>query len=122
MRRNLRVQAGRIALALIAGLATRANGQASPSSTATSRASVGRPNSANDSLYSTAERDFVVGKTVYLRSSKTLIGTIVRTDPNHAFPRTFPRPRMNAVLIRRKDGPFEWTPVERVARIYVVNK
>jgi hypothetical protein len=80
------------------------------------------PSSASDSLYSTAERDFVVGKTVYLRSSKTLIGTIVRTDSNHAFPRTFPRPRMNAVLIRRKDGPYEWTPVERVTRIYVVNK
>jgi len=40
----------------------------------------------------------------------------------YLFPRTFPRPQMKAVLIQRKDGPYEWTPVERITRIYVVNK
>lgn len=75
-----------------------------------------------DSLYSSAESDFVIGKTVYLRSSKMRIGTIVDTDANHKFPRTFPRPRMKAVRIRRKDGPLDWVPVERINRIYVVNK
>ena len=29
---------------------------------------------------------------------------------------------MKAVLIRGKDGPQDWVPVERIARIYVVNK
>ena len=77
---------------------------------------------ANDSLYSSAESDFVVGKTVYLRSSKLRIGTILKTDARHSFPRSFPRPQMKAVLIQRKDGPYEWTPVERITRIYVVNK
>jgi hypothetical protein len=76
----------------------------------------------HDSLYSSAEADFVVGKTVYLRSSKMRIGSIIDTDANHKFPRTFPRPRMKAVLIRRKDGPVDWVPVERINRIYVVNK
>jgi len=91
--------------ASIVGLSTPANGQQTPSI-----------------HFSSAESDFVVGKTVYLRSSKMRIGTILKVDANHSFPRTFPRPKMKAVLIRRKDGPYEWTPVERITRIYVVNK
>lgn len=121
MRLTSGVQTRLILFGLVAGLAARADGQR-PSAARTPGTSVGRPSSASDSLYSTDERDFVVGKTVYLRSSKTRIGTIVRTDANHSFPRTFPRPRMKAVLIRRMDGPYEWTPVEGITRIYVVNK
>jgi hypothetical protein len=103
---------------------TRANGQAiAPPSTKVPVAGALRStNSANDSLYSFVESDFVVGKTVYLRSSKMRIGTIQAADARHSFPRTFPRPRMKAVLIRRKDGPLEWVPVERITRIYVVNR
>jgi hypothetical protein len=104
---------GGIITASALSLPIRANGQATTLRSATA---------ANDSVYSSAESDFVVGKTVYLRSSKMRIGTILAADPNHSFPRTFPRSRMKAVLIRRKDGPRDWVPVERIARIYVVNK
>ena len=105
-------------------LSTPARGQqASSAAVQVSTASGFRsPSAANDSLYSSAESDFVVGKTVYLRSSKMRYGTILKTDGHHSFPRTFPRPQMKAVLIQRKDGPYEWTPVERITRIYVVNK
>ena len=105
-------------------LSTPAHGQqASSAAVQVSTASGFRsPSAANDSLYSSAESDFVVGKTVYLRSSKMRYGTILKTDAHHSFPRTFPRPHMKAVLIQRKDGPYEWTPVERITRIYVVNK
>ena len=105
-------------------LSTRANGQQKPSTAGQTPATGGfrSPSAADDSLYSSAESDFVVGKTVYLRSTKTRIGTILKTDSTHGFPRSFPRPRMKAVLIQRKDGPYEWTPVERITRIYVVNK
>jgi hypothetical protein len=65
---------------------------------------------------------FVVGRTVYLRSTKTRIGTIEAVDSHHAFPRKFPRSRMRAVLIHRKDGPMEWTPIDGITRIYVVGK
>ena len=84
--------------------------------------SAAQARSASAVVYSSSESDFVVGKTVYLRSSKTRIGTILRFDPQHGFPRSFPRPRMKAVLIRRKDGPLDWIPVEGITRIYVVNK
>ena len=105
-------------------LSTRARAQPAPSSAGQTQATSGfrSTSAANDSLYSSAESDFVVGKTVYLRSSKMRYGTILKTDARHSFPRSFPRPQMKAVLIHRKDGPYEWTPVERIARIYVVNK
>ena len=70
--------------------------------------------------YSSDERDFTRGRTVYLRSTKTRIGRILATDDDHAFPPAFGKTRAKAVLIRRVDGPFEWTPVERLSRIYVV--
>jgi len=105
MRKALRPFLRTIVAASAVGLSTPAQAQKAPSV-----------------AYSSAEADFVVGKTVYLKSSKMRIGTILKIDDNHKFPRTFPRPRMKAVLIRRKDGPYEWTPVERITRIYVVNK
>ena len=75
---------------------------------------------AADSGYSSAESDFIVGRRVYLRSTKTFIGTIVDADANRRFPADrFPRARMNAVLIRRFDGPLGWVPMESVTRIYV---
>jgi len=110
MRTAFRLLMGSIVAASALSLSTRANGQTTTSPPA------------NATRYSSAESDFVVGKTVYLRSSKLRIGTIRAVDPNHSFPRTFPRPRMKAVLIRRKDGPRDWVPVERITRIYVVNR
>jgi hypothetical protein len=77
--------------------------------------------SAHDALYSTATSDFVIGKTVYLRSSKMRIGTIEAVDTSHSFPKSFSRPRMKAVLIRRNGG-RDWVPVDGITRIYVVNK
>jgi hypothetical protein len=63
---------------------------------------------------------FVVGKRVYLRSSGTFIGTIIDTDEHHDFRAgRFPRPWMKAVLMVRRDGPYEWMPVEGMARLYV---
>ena len=71
--------------------------------------------------YSTDSTSFVVGKRVYLRSTKTYIGTIVEAAEKHDFRAGhFPRPWMKAVLIERRDGPHEWVPVERITRIYVV--
>ena len=76
----------------------------------------------SDSGYSSNEADFVAGKRVYLRSTRTFIGTITHVDDDHAFPPSFPRPRMKAVLMVRRDGPREWVPVERIGRIYVVKR
>lgn len=70
--------------------------------------------------YSGDERDFTVGRTVYLRSTRTRIGRIVAADANHEFPPTFTRRHAKAVLIRHTDGPRSWTPVEGLSRIYVV--
>lgn len=71
--------------------------------------------------YSTDSTSFVVGKRVYLRSTKTYIGTIIGTDEKHDFRAGhFPRPWMKAVLIERRDGPRGWVPVEGITRIYVV--
>jgi hypothetical protein len=110
-----------ITLSLLIGLAGRASGQAKPMTATNSAVSV-KP-ARNDSLYSGLERDFTVGKTVYLRSSKTRIGVIRATDPNHSFPpKFFPAAHMKGVLIRHMDGPFDWMPLERAVRIYVVNK
>jgi hypothetical protein len=72
--------------------------------------------------YSSNVSDFVVGKTVYLRSTKTRLGSIISVDTRHRFPRSFARPQMMAVLILRKDGPREWVPIEGITRIYVVDK
>ena len=75
---------------------------------------------ASDSAYSGAERDFIVGRRVYLRSTKTFIGTIVDADANKRFPADrFPRAQMKAVLIKRFDGPLGWEPMDQVIRIYV---
>ncbi|HUQ46281.1 MAG TPA: hypothetical protein VM033_06505 [Gemmatimonadaceae bacterium] len=74
-----------------------------------------------DSVYSSRESDFVVGKRVHLRSTKSFIGRIIGEDASHAFPPDrFPRARMQAVLIERRDGPRGWVPVEGITRIYVV--
>jgi hypothetical protein len=73
-----------------------------------------------DPSYSTAEKDFTVGKKVYLRSSKTHIGSIVAVDPDHAFPPRMGVTRAKGVLIRRKDGPLDWMPLKSALRIYVV--
>lgn len=69
--------------------------------------------------YSSHVSDFVVGKRVFLRSTKTFIGTITAVDPHRAFPRSFPRPRMDAVLIARASGGRDWVPTEGITRIYV---
>ncbi len=70
--------------------------------------------------YSSDERDFTVGRTVYLRSTKTRIGRIVATDDDHAFPPSFKKTRARAVLIKHSDGPRDWIPVEGLSRIYAV--
>jgi hypothetical protein len=71
--------------------------------------------------YSSDSTAFVVGKSVHLRSTKTFIGVIRAVDDDHAFPaHRFPRARMKAVLIQRRDGPLGWVPVEGITRIYVV--
>lgn len=76
---------------------------------------------AADAGYSNRESDFVVGKRVHLRSTKTFIGRIIGEDASHAFPPDrFPRANMKAVLIERRDGPRDWVPVEGITRIYVV--
>jgi hypothetical protein len=98
------------ALALGAAFATPAHAQGSAGKT-------GRP-----AAYLGKESDFVPGKTVYLRSTKTLIGTIEKADDSHAFPPTFPHSPAKAVLIRRRDRSKSWLPVEGITKIYVVNK
>jgi hypothetical protein len=72
--------------------------------------------------YLSSESAFVAGKTVYLRSTKTRIGTIEKVDESHAFPPTFPKSPARAVLIRRKDRSKSWVPVEGITKIYVVGK
>ena len=74
----------------------------------------------SDSGYSNREADFTVGRRVYLRSTRTLIGTIIAIDPGKSFPpERFARAKMKAVLIKRFDGPMGWMPVEGITRIYV---
>lgn len=71
--------------------------------------------------YSSDSTSFVVGKRVYLRSTKTYYGRIVATDVNHDFrDGHFKRPWMKAVLIIRRDGPHEWTPMELATKVYAV--
>ena len=72
--------------------------------------------------YLSKESDFVVGKTVYLRSTKRLVGRIEKVDESHSFAPTFPKSPAKAVMIRRKDRSRSWVPVEGITRIYVVNK
>lgn len=75
---------------------------------------------ASDSGYSGKESDFVVGKRVYLRSTKTFIGTIIDVDDAHHFPpERFPRAEMKAVLLVRRDGPYDWVPLQGLTKIYV---
>ena len=123
MGNTVRLLAGGLLAASAVAAPKQANGQ-SPAPTAAQPTSVGfrSPSAADESRYSTTESDFVVGKIVYLRSSKMRYGSVLAVDPNHSFPRSFPRSHMKAVLIQRKDGPREWTPVERITRIYVVNR
>ncbi|MEO7711554.1 MAG: hypothetical protein ABIV10_01390 [Gemmatimonadaceae bacterium] len=79
------------------------------------------PRPPQDARYSSSEADFVVGKQVHLRSTKTFIGRITAVDDDHGFPPDrYPRARMKAVQIQRRDGPVGWVPVERITRIYVV--
>lgn len=70
--------------------------------------------------YSSNERDFTVGRSVFLRSTKTRIGRIIAVDDDHAFPPSFPKAHARAVLLRHTDGPRDWLPVEGLSRIYVV--
>ena len=81
-----------------------------------------RASDRSDSSYSNLEKDFRVGKKVYLRSSKTHIGTIIAIDPHHPFPPSFNRRLSRALLIKRKDGPLDWIPVDGALRIYVVKR
>ena len=107
---------------VLAGVSASARAQAVTQAVPAQAGGFRTASAASDSLYSFAESDFVVGKTVFLRSSKMHYGTILALDANHRFPPSFPKTRTKAVLIRRKDGPYEWAPVERVLRIYVVKK
>ena len=122
--RSILVQFRRTMLSvfIVAGVSASARAQAATHRVPAQAGPFRTTSAANDSLYSFAESDFVVGKTVFLRSSKMRLGTILAVDANHRFPRSFGKTQMKAVLIRRKDGPYEWAPVERVVRIYVVNK
>ena len=104
----------------ILGLATATTGMSQGRSQADTVGVSRRTSGRSDPSYSGIEKDFTVGKSVYLRSSKTLIGTIIAIDPDHSFPRTFNRPRSKALQIKRKDGPVDWIPVDGALRIYVV--
>jgi hypothetical protein len=70
--------------------------------------------------FSSDERDFTAGRSVYLRSTKTHIGRILATDEDHVFPSTFRKTHAKGVLIRHKGGPLDWQPVELLTRVYVV--
>ncbi len=70
--------------------------------------------------YSNDERDFTVGRTVYLRSARTKIGRIIAVDQDHQFPAGFRTRRGRAVLLRHVDGPVDWLPVAGLSRVYVV--
>jgi hypothetical protein len=70
--------------------------------------------------YSSDERDFTLGRSVYLRSTKTRIGRILATDSDHEFPPAFGKTHARAVLLRHVDGPLDWLPVESLPRVYVV--
>jgi hypothetical protein len=121
MRQAMRVMIGG-ALALAGSTwATSAQGQTSTTkggSYVVSRA----PSTTQSAAYLGKESDFVVGKKVYLRSTKTFIGTIEKADESHSFPPSFPKTPAKAIMIRRKDRSRNWLPVEGITRIYVVNK
>lgn len=70
--------------------------------------------------YSSDERDFTVGRTVYLRWARTKVGRIIAADENHRFPSGFRTRRGRAVLLRHVDGPTDWLPVDGLSRVYVV--
>ena len=70
--------------------------------------------------FSSSEKDIVVGKTVYLRSSKTLIGRIVAVEANHRFPPSFPKSPATGVRIQHANGPLDWIPLDGFLKIYVV--
>lgn len=71
--------------------------------------------------YSSDSTSFVPGKRVYLRSTKSYYGKIVAADANHDFrDGHFKHPWAKAVLIIRRDGPYEWTPMETATKIYAV--
>ena len=69
--------------------------------------------------YSSNPADFVVGKRVYLRSTKTYIGTITEVDKDKRFGPNFPRRYMQAVLIARAEDRKDWVPIPGITRIYV---
>lgn len=73
-------------------------------------------------LQTSAEAEFVTGRSVYLRSTGTRIGIITSMDAQHRFPRGFPQPVMKAVRVKRVDGPEDWVPVQGLNRIYVVRR
>lgn len=111
------LRAAIVLLSLLAPASVRAQRPAPPPP------AVATPPVARDSGYSSREADFVTGQRVYLRSTHTFIGTIRDVEDDHPFPPDrFPRARMKAVLIERRDGPVDWVPVERIGRIYAVKR
>lgn len=115
---QLRAIHGAIAVTLTLVIAVIAVAQQTGAPTVGSATSA-RPR--RDVRYSSSEADFVIGKQVHLRSTNTYIGRITAVDDDHGFPPDrFPRARMKAVRIERRDGPVDWVPVERITRIYVV--
>jgi len=102
-------------LLLAAGLLSIAVAAYAP--VAIARQTAARP---GGTTYSSDERDFTVGRTVYLRSTRTKIGRIVAADDDHEFPASFKTRHGRAVLLRHVDGPFDWLPVEGLSRVYVV--
>jgi hypothetical protein len=92
-----------------------------PGAVGAQRAATATTAAAKADSYSADSTSFVVGKRVYLRSTRTYIGTIIDANEQHDFRAgRFRRPWMKAVLIERRDGPNEWVPVEGITRIYVV--
>ena len=119
MRHTIRILIGSAFAIGASAVATSAHAQATPAKGG--RYVVG-PSAAQGVAYASRESDFVAGKTVYLRSTKTLIGTIEKVDTSHAFPPSFPHSPARAVLIRRKDRSKSWVPVEGITKLYVVNR
>jgi len=104
--------------ALLAPAAARA--QAKPTRVASAAPAAPRPAAPSAPAVRPADStSFTVGKRLYLRSNGTFIGTIIDAEEQHDFRGgRFPRPWMRGVLVVRRDGPYEWMPVEGLSRLY----
>jgi hypothetical protein len=111
----LRISTSRLVLILVLALTTRASGLHAQQPAARTQ----HRTTSDTAAYSSNAADFIVGKHVFLRSTKTFIGTITETDPNKSFPRGFPRSHMKAVLIQRAESRKDWVPIDGITRIYV---